>query len=262
MYHYRPVQVNSRLRLLIAVLTAIALHIGLLNTQLDRKPVQAPVVSLPRSVTVLLKQNSMAEAQVQQIEKTQTAEHVIGEQPIKQIKTQKSVTREINPVKEKKDTLSQQPATLEKSAEQPAVDETLPVLQKPEGIDESPHPALDKTAKVQKPFMQAEPEAAKQSDGETQPGALQMAYPRYQLNIPPPYPGLARKRGQQGTVILQVLVNKEGRVDDLEIKTSSGFRLLDRAALSAVSKWSFEPGKLGDERIEMWVNVPVSFKLK
>ena len=88
-----------------------------------------------------------------------------------------------------------------------------------------------------------------------------MAYPRYQLNAPPTYPGLARKRGQEGTVFLKVLVNKEGRVDELEIETSSGFTLLDRAAVSAVRKWSFEPGRRGEERVPMWVRVPVIFKL-
>ncbi|MGB6971134.1 MAG: energy transducer TonB, partial [Desulfobulbales bacterium] len=90
----------------------------------------------------------------------------------------------------------------------------------------------------------------------------QMAYPRYQSTTPPAYPGRARKRGQEGTVFLQVLVNREGRVDNLEIETSSGFTLLDRAAVSSVKKWSFEPGRRGQERIPMWVRVPVTFKLK
>ncbi|MBE9520121.1 MAG: energy transducer TonB, partial [Proteobacteria bacterium] len=89
-----------------------------------------------------------------------------------------------------------------------------------------------------------------------------MAYPRYQLNTPPTYPGLARKRGQEGTVVLQVLVNREGRVDDLKIDTSSNSTLLDRAALAAVKKWLFEPGIRDEERVGMWVKVPVTFKLK
>ena len=74
--------------------------------------------------------------------------------------------------------------------------------------------------------------------------------------------GLARKRGQEGTVILQVLVNREGRVDDLKIDTSSNLTLLDRAAVTAVRKWRFEPGMRGEERVPMWVRVPVTFKLK
>ena len=99
-------------------------------------------------------------------------------------------------------------------------------------------------------------------NGVTLPGTLQLAYPRYQLNAPPSYPGLARKRGQEGTVTLQVLVNSEGSVDELKIEISSGFAILDRAALKAVRKWSFEPGRRGKKKEAMWVRVPVTFKLK
>ena len=94
------------------------------------------------------------------------------------------------------------------------------------------------------------------------PGALQKAYPRYQLNAPPVYPNLARKRGQQGTVVLQVLVNGEGRVDDIKLDTSSGYSMLDRAANGAVMKWLFEPGRQGKKTVPMWVRVPVTFELK
>jgi protein TonB len=48
----------------------------------------------------------------------------------------------------------------------------------------------------------------------------------------------------------------------LEIDVSSKFSLLDRAALTAVRKWSFEPGKRDEQKVPMWVRVPVTFKLK
>jgi protein TonB len=53
-----------------------------------------------------------------------------------------------------------------------------------------------------------------------------------------------------------------GRVHDLKIETSSGSRLLDRAAVIAVQKWIFEPGQQGEEKLDMWVKVPVTFQLK
>jgi len=99
-------------------------------------------------------------------------------------------------------------------------------------------------------------------EGAVEPGVVQTAYPRYQLNGPPPYPGLARKRGWQGTVFLRVLVNRKGRVDDLTIDVSSGYSLLDRAALNAVRGWIFEPGRQGRDTVPMWVRVPVTFMLK
>jgi TonB family protein len=38
--------------------------------------------------------------------------------------------------------------------------------------------------------------------------------------------------------------------------------MLDRAALNSVRKWYFEPGRKGTENIDMWVKVPVTFKLQ
>ena len=248
--------------MLIATFLAIALHIGLMNFGFPPKPVFVPGVSLPRSVSVFLNQKSMVETPLQQIEKAQTTEHLIEEQPAAEIEPEKPVTEKNSPSKEKKDTPVQQPALLEKIVKQPAVEEIVPVSQKSEDIPEDLKPEPGKTAKVQEPVKQTEPQAASQNDGVSLPGTLQMAYPRYQLNAPPAYPGLARKRGQEGTVILQVLVNKEGRVDDLKIDASSNFSLLDRAAVSAVRKWRFEPGRRGEERVPMWVRVPVTFKLK
>ena len=91
---------------------------------------------------------------------------------------------------------------------------------------------------------------------------IQEAIPRYQENPPPKYPGTARRRGYQGTTILEVLVNKNGRVGDLKVFKSSGHPILDRTALASVKNWSFEPGMRGDEKVEMWVKVPIRFQLK
>ena len=88
------------------------------------------------------------------------------------------------------------------------------------------------------------------------------ATPRYSVNPPPVYPVIARKRGDEGTVLLDVHVDEEGRVDDLRIAGSSGYNLLDRSALQAVRRWRFEPGRRGDRSVAMWVRVPVRFYLR
>jgi protein TonB len=88
------------------------------------------------------------------------------------------------------------------------------------------------------------------------------ATPRYHHNPPPEYPSLARKRGYQGTVVLEVFVETDGRVGDLRIIESSRHRLLDRSAMKAVRRWQFQPGRRGDRIIAMWVRVPVQFSLK
>lgn len=94
------------------------------------------------------------------------------------------------------------------------------------------------------------------------PVPIREAKPRYRDNPPPPYPILARKRGYQGTVILDVFIDKDGRVADMKLFSSSGYAILDRAARNTVENWLFEPGLQGNEKIEMWVKVPVRFQLK
>lgn len=88
------------------------------------------------------------------------------------------------------------------------------------------------------------------------------AEPLYRENPEPGYPRMARKRGYQGTVLLSVLVNEKGRVENLMLFESCGYRILDNAALRAVKDWVFEPGRQGDNPVEMWVQVPVRFELK
>ncbi|MEW6664655.1 MAG: energy transducer TonB [Thermodesulfobacteriota bacterium] len=91
---------------------------------------------------------------------------------------------------------------------------------------------------------------------------LREALPAYRLNPAPAYPRMARRRGIQGTVLLDVLVNSLGRVKDLRVSQSSGHDLLDQAALAAVRAWTYEPARRGDEAVEMWVKVPVRFELR
>jgi protein TonB len=94
------------------------------------------------------------------------------------------------------------------------------------------------------------------------PAEVREAIPVYRSNPPPEYPAVARRRGYEGTVVVEVLVSKEGGVRDFRLFQSSGYRVLDRAATAAIKNWRFEPAKAGDEKIEMWVKVPVRFQLK
>ena len=87
------------------------------------------------------------------------------------------------------------------------------------------------------------------------------ARPIYRNNPPPSYPTIARKRGYQGNVVLEVLINKQGKIIDLRVYSSSGYSMLDKAAIASVKKWLFRPGMRGPDKIEMWVRVPIRFKL-
>jgi len=91
---------------------------------------------------------------------------------------------------------------------------------------------------------------------------IREAKPLYRSNPSPKYPRIARIRGYQGNVLLDVLVNKDGKVNDLKIYKSSGYPILDRAAVSSVKYWLFEPGMIGENKVNMWVRVPIRFELR
>jgi periplasmic protein TonB len=82
---------------------------------------------------------------------------------------------------------------------------------------------------------------------------------QYRHQFPPEYPKRARERGQQGKVILQALVDTGGKTREVKIVKSSGFNLLDEAALVAVRKWEFAPMRRDGKIVLSWVQVPVQF---
>ncbi|MDD3082553.1 MAG: energy transducer TonB [Desulfobacterales bacterium] len=100
------------------------------------------------------------------------------------------------------------------------------------------------------------------SGSENLSNIVREAVPIYRSNAPPAYPRSARKRGWQGTVMLEILVDVEGSAKDIRINESSGYDVLDEAAMSAAKKWMFLPGMRGDAPVEMWVRVPVTFQLQ
>lgn len=84
----------------------------------------------------------------------------------------------------------------------------------------------------------------------------------YLRNPPPAYPSDAKKRGEEGTVILIVEISDRGGVESVEIETSSGYTVLDRAALDAVRRWRFQPAKAGGIAVRSSVKVPIRFDLE
>ena len=84
----------------------------------------------------------------------------------------------------------------------------------------------------------------------------------YLNNPSPEYPRLSRRMGEQGKVVVRVLIGIDGKAQKAEINTSSGFERLDRAALDTVLRWRYVPGKRGGVAEAMWFNVPINFVLE
>ena len=100
--------------------------------------------------------------------------------------------------------------------------------------------------------------AAPASQEVIEPPKFGVAY----LNNPAPeYPKMARRSGQEGRVILKVLVTENGKPENVALATSSGYETLDQAAIEAVKKWSFIPAKRNNQAMSASVLVPVKFSL-
>ncbi len=80
-------------------------------------------------------------------------------------------------------------------------------------------------------------------------------------NLAPEYPLLARRRGQEGRVVLRLQVDPDGSASATRVLESSGVDSLDRAARAAVSRWRFTPASRGGRRVSATVDVPVVFRL-
>ena len=100
-----------------------------------------------------------------------------------------------------------------------------------------------------------------QKESVLSPGAYTETEPLYFENPAPLYPRIAKKRGWEGTVIMEVIVKENGVVDKVLLLKSSGYKILDKEALETVKTWKFFPAKTGDMAFSSTVSVPVKFQL-
>lgn len=75
----------------------------------------------------------------------------------------------------------------------------------------------------------------------------------------PEYPAQALRRGESGTVLLQVAVDASGRPTSVDVVQSSRSRALDRAAVRAVERWQFSPALRSGQPVAAKVLIPIEF---
>ena len=85
---------------------------------------------------------------------------------------------------------------------------------------------------------------------------------RYARTVKPRYPRKARRAGWEGTTLLKVLVNPDGAPSRVAVERTSGFDILDEAAVKAVRRWRFHPARRGTAPLSTWVRIPVAFRLE
>ena len=139
-----------------------------------------------------------------------------------------------------------------------------PKLAEPRQIQPAPQAAPEAPVETLQPASPALPSAPAQP-AVTPPGTPDRE-PDYQaayLNNPiPAYPMVARRMGWQGKVVLNVEVLASGLPGQIKLHQSSGYDVLDNAAVRAVSGWRFVAARQGGQVITKWFLVPIPFILK
>lgn len=162
--------------------------------------------------------------------------------------------------------LSTPPATTE-----PAVDTRVAESEKPKLPADAQQDGGEKEVDLEEPSLeQVDPVVAADvvttSEVEAQHAGFDqlptMEEPRYRKAFPPAYPRLARRRGQQGLVMVRAKIGLDGKVEAVELMASSGYQSLDISALQTVAEWEFHPHRVNEQRSMAWVEVPVEFSLR
>jgi TonB family protein len=84
--------------------------------------------------------------------------------------------------------------------------------------------------------------------------------PEAVLRPVPEYPELAKRINQEGTVIVKVLINKEGKVQKAILAKTSD-EMFTQAALEAAKKWVFTPALMNGQPVPVWIAIPFRFRL-
>jgi len=86
----------------------------------------------------------------------------------------------------------------------------------------------------------------------------QQPTPRRQT--PPVYPTALRTEGTTGEVVVDLVVDAEGKVQQAYAKRSSN-PAFEESAVTAVSQWQFDPGKKGGLRVNTHLQIPIVFTI-
>jgi protein TonB len=143
---------------------------------------------------------------------------------------------------------------------EPTPEEIVTAEKSPEIAEPTPAPTpvpTPQSTPTHKPTPKPEPRAAKPKPA----AAVNIPKPVVIQNTPPSYPDLARRNGWEGRVMIRVEVSAEGRPLSTAIAKSSGFGVLDQAALRAVKSWRFQPRTVAGIPSAGSVEVPVNFSL-
>jgi protein TonB len=75
------------------------------------------------------------------------------------------------------------------------------------------------------------------------------------------YPSMLRDAQIGGSVVVWLFIDTEGRVENSKVQTSSGYPMLDAAALDVANTMRFTPAYNRDQKVPVWVSIPITFRV-
>ena len=84
----------------------------------------------------------------------------------------------------------------------------------------------------------------------------------YQPNADPYYPAFSKRAGEQGAVVVRLIINESGEVYEVALLQSSTFQRLDRAAIEIGRRYRFKPFLVNGAPVKISTNLLIKFNLK
>ena len=148
---------------------------------------------------------------------------------------------------------------LQPQATLPVITDTAPAKQRPADqpvAQAQPETAVENRSDKSQ-SMQASSTTISREQQKQHLRASVMAFITGQLN----YPAIARRKGWQGVVKLQLLIESDGHISDLHIQQTSGYALLDKAALSSLQLAHVPDASQWLDGKAVSIVVPVEYRL-
>ena len=229
------------MRMLIAVVLSLLIHLYLLNVKVAHQPVLISGASPAQIIGLnIVQAPKMPEIKQQITEPTPRKENLNttvfegNEHRAKKAKTVAPIvdyTTQIETIEP------------EKTVEKPLPSEPLPATENSPLSLASASVVTDKIGLRDTPLVLEQPPLFKR--------------PRPPLN----YPNKARRRGYQGSTLVMISLDTSGAIETVVLVRSSGYQILDKAALKNVAKWQFHPVQHNGEKVKARFQVPINFSL-
>jgi protein TonB len=84
----------------------------------------------------------------------------------------------------------------------------------------------------------------------------------YQPDADPYYPSFSKRAGEQGAVVVRLIINESGEVYEVALLQSSTFQRLDRAAIEIGRRYRFKPFLVNGAPVKISTNLLIKFNLK